>query len=137
MCIIDELALKSVFLVGGFAASDWLYQKLKAEFTSEGLDVSRPDGHLCVSLLLMVPWSGTNLLISNKAVADGGVSFYIDHFVTSRVSKFAYGIEIHQKYDASNTEHQRRKNSTVMTSKGYLGIDGIFHVILPQVRDAQ
>jgi hypothetical protein len=123
--------------VGGFAASDWLYQSLKIAFTSEGLNVSRPDGHLCVSLLLKVPWSGTNLLISNKAVADGGVSFYIDHFVTARFSKFAYGIKIHKEYDASNTEHRRRKNSTFMTSAGYLGIRGIFSVILPQVRDAQ
>jgi hypothetical protein len=123
--------------VGGFAASDWLYQKLKVEFTSQGLDVSRPDGHLCVFLLLKVPWSGTNLLISNKAVADGGVSFYIDHFVTARFSKFAYGIKTRRKYDASNPEHQRRKNTTFMTPKGYLAISGIFSAILPQVRDAQ
>ena len=37
--------------MGGFAASDWLYQKLKAAFTSQGLDVSRPDSHVCVSPL--------------------------------------------------------------------------------------
>jgi hypothetical protein len=81
--------------------------------------------------------SGTNILISNKAVADGGVSFYIDHFVTARFSKFAYGVEVTHKFDASNTEHQRRKNKTFMLPKGCLGIDGIFDVILPQVRDAQ
>ena len=39
---------KSVFLVGGFAASDWLYQNLKSTFTSRGLDVSRPDSHVYV-----------------------------------------------------------------------------------------
>jgi hypothetical protein len=82
--------------------------------------------------------SGTNiLLISNKAVADGGVSFYIDHFVTARFSKFAYGIKVRSKYDASNTEHQRRKNKAYMSPEGYLEIGGIFNVILPQVRDAQ
>ena len=74
--------------------------------------------------------------ISNKAVADGAVSFYIDHFVSARVSKFAYGIEIYQKFDAFDAEHARRKNLAFMTSRGYLGIDGIFSVILPQVRDA-
>jgi hypothetical protein len=36
--------------VGGFAASDWLYHNLKAAFTSQGLDVSRPDSHVCVTL---------------------------------------------------------------------------------------
>ena len=71
---------------------------------------------------------------SNKAVADGAVSFYIDHFVSARVSKFAYGVEIYEKFDVSNSEHQRRKNLTFMTPQGYLGIDGIFSVILPQVR---
>ena len=74
--------------------------------------------------------------ISNKAVADGAVSFYIDHFVSARVSKFAYGVEVYHKFDASNTEHERRNNTTFMTPEGYLGIDGIFSVILPQVRDA-
>ena len=69
-------------------------------------------------------------------MADGRVSFYIDHFVTARISNFAYGIEIYHKYDASNTEHQRQKNTTFMTPQGHLGIHGIFSVILPQVRDA-
>ena len=45
--------------MGGFAASDWLYQKLKVAFTSEGLDVSRPDSHVCV-FPLKGPRSGTN-----------------------------------------------------------------------------
>ena len=50
--------VKSVFLVGGFAASDYLYQKLKAAFTSQGIDVSRPDSHVYVSPLIL--WSGIN-----------------------------------------------------------------------------
>ena len=75
--------------------------------------------------------------ISNKAVADGAISFFIDHFVSARVSKFAYGVDIYQKYNPLNHEHSRRKNATFMTAEGYLGIDGIFSVILPQVRDAQ
>ena len=48
-CVLLISLLKSVFLVGGFAASDWLYQKLKAAFISRGLDVSRPDSHVYVS----------------------------------------------------------------------------------------
>ena len=74
--------------------------------------------------------------ISNKAVADGAVSFYIDHFVSARVSKFAYGTGMYTKYDAHNAEHKRRENTTFTTPEGYLGIGGIFNVILPQVRVA-
>ena len=44
--LLTRAYLKSVFLVGGFAASDWLFQKLKVAFTSKGLDVSRPDSHV-------------------------------------------------------------------------------------------
>lgn len=29
----------------------------------------------------------------NKAVADGGISFYVDHFVTARVAKHVIGME--------------------------------------------
>jgi hypothetical protein len=73
--------------------------------------------------------------ISNKAVADGAVSFYIDHFVSARLSRFAYGVEILHKYDICNPEHKRRKNMTYMTCEGYLALRGIFNVIVPQVRD--
>jgi hypothetical protein len=58
-CVLLTGLLKSVFLVGGFAASDWLYQNLKSEFASQGLDVSRPDSHVCV-FSLEIPRSGTN-----------------------------------------------------------------------------
>ena len=57
--------------------------------------------------------------------------------MSARVSKFAYGIDIYRKFDASNTEHRCRKKATFITPEGYLGIDGIFSVILPKVRDAQ
>ncbi|KAF8802608.1 hypothetical protein BYT27DRAFT_7196548 [Phlegmacium glaucopus] len=124
-CIVESIKeqreasvteISSVFLVGGFAASDWLYQNMRAACTSQGLDlqVSRPDSHV------------------NKAVADGAVSFYIDHFVSARVSKFAYGINTYHRYNAYNPEHQRRQNTTFMTAEGYLGISGIFNDILPQ-----
>ena len=57
--------------------------------------------------------------------------------MSARVSKFAYGVEAYQTYNDFNSDHKRRKNKTFMTPEGRLGIDGIFNVILPQVRDAQ
>lgn len=50
LLILKRTSYKSVFLVGGFAASDWLYTKLKEAFASQGLDVSRPDSHVYVFL---------------------------------------------------------------------------------------
>ncbi|CAA7263131.1 unnamed protein product [Cyclocybe aegerita] len=65
-CNSSEAQISSVFLVGGFASSNWLFNTLKNTFTPQGMDVSRPNSH------------------TNKAVADGAVSFYIDHFVETR-----------------------------------------------------
>jgi hypothetical protein len=39
-----------VLLVGGFAASDWLFSNLQAHLQIIDLCLSRPDGHLCVYL---------------------------------------------------------------------------------------
>ncbi|PBK65399.1 hypothetical protein ARMSODRAFT_1022208 [Armillaria solidipes] len=48
--------VSTVFLVGGFAASYWLFLKLQEHMTPLGISFSRPDSHV------------------NKAVADGAVS---------------------------------------------------------------
>jgi len=40
------LLLQSVFLVGGFAASDWLFGELKEACNQMGLGVLRPDSHV-------------------------------------------------------------------------------------------
>jgi hypothetical protein len=39
---------KSVMLVGGFAASDWLFTSLQSHLEGIGLRFCRPDGHLYV-----------------------------------------------------------------------------------------
>ncbi|PPQ88033.1 hypothetical protein CVT25_000856, partial [Psilocybe cyanescens] len=69
-CIVESIEkqradsktqIASVFLVDGFAASDWLFANLKARLSDDTLDICRPNRHV------------------NKAVADGAVSFYLDH----------------------------------------------------------
>jgi hypothetical protein len=40
--------MQTVFLVGGFAASDYLYAKLKEGLIPRGLVVSRPESHAYV-----------------------------------------------------------------------------------------
>ncbi|GAW00248.1 protein [Lentinula edodes] len=83
-------AITTVLLVGGFAASPFMFTKLKDDLGQLGLSIHRPDTHV------------------NKAVADGGVSFYLDHFVSSRVARYSYGIKCSKIYQTSNPEHRRR-----------------------------
>lgn len=72
----------------------------------------------------------------NKAVADGAVSFYLDHVVKARVSRHAYGIEISKAFDKSNEDHQRRKDGGMFTSSpsGHILLPKFFSVILASVR---
>jgi len=81
-----------VFLVGGFAANDYLFKQLQMSLAPTGISVSRPDGHV------------------NKAVAEGAVSFYIDHLVSSRSARFTYGVEVSVDYDDDDREHRVRKH---------------------------
>jgi len=87
---------------------------LKDTFASRGLDISRPDGHV------------------NKVVADGAVSFYIDHFVASRVSKLAYGTEVFIRFQPQNPDHILRSDKKFQDLTGDTVIDGLFSVILPK-----
>jgi len=96
--------------VGGFAASDWLYKQVSEALREKGYSVVRPDHHV------------------NKAVADGAISYYIDHFVQTRVSKLTYGSKGSIDYDASDPEHRRRPTFTAIS--GIKRIDSVFWVIL-------
>ncbi|KAG6885089.1 hypothetical protein C0993_005972 [Termitomyces sp. T159_Od127] len=102
--------ISTVFLIGGFSASNYLYWTLKDSLDKLGLEIYRPDSHL------------------NKAVADGAVSFYIDHFVRARYSKYTYGIASYVPYDITNVEHRQRL-STVFTDSD--GVDNVQHVFSP------
>ena len=76
--------------------------------------------------------SMTNLFFSNKAVADGAISYYVGHFVQSRVSKLTYGSRVDFDYDPNNPEHQKRSFLTSIISGDKL-IDNGFSVILSGV----
>ncbi|KAF5320698.1 hypothetical protein D9619_002170 [Psilocybe cf. subviscida] len=107
--------ISSIFLVGGFAASEWLFAQLKASFISKGLDISRPDSHV------------------NKAVADGAISFHIDHFVEARVSKLAYGLPIHVPYNAKLHRNTRQHTYKPFCDlSGALVVGDHFSAVLPR-----
>jgi len=74
------------------------------------------------------------LIFSSKAVSDGAISFYVDHFVRSRVSKFAYGSFRAVKFDPTDPEHQECRIKDLYTSNsGELMVKDTFGIILPKV----
>lgn len=98
--------------MGGFAASDWLFSQLQQELGPRGLSICRPDGHV------------------NKAVADGALSFYLDHFVSARVANFTYGIECVTDFQPSNSEHLKRSSTIIPMPSGRSVVPHMFSPIL-------
>ncbi|KAL1673479.1 hypothetical protein EV122DRAFT_282965 [Schizophyllum commune] len=96
--------ISSIFLVGGFAASSFLYSQLCDSLSPLGFDVCRPDSHM------------------NKAVADGGVLYVVDHHVTARVPRFTYGTDGARPYQKKDKEHRKRHQ------KAYFSADGVKRV---------
>ncbi|KAH6910166.1 hypothetical protein BKA70DRAFT_1560798 [Coprinopsis sp. MPI-PUGE-AT-0042] len=109
----SQHTITHVFLVGGFSASDWLYNEVKRALQPEGLEISRPDRHV------------------NKAVSDGSAAFAIDHYVETRMSRAFFGTCTMVKYNPAEPEHLRR-HSKVFAHSATLEeyIDGLFHAIL-------
>ncbi|KAI5116123.1 hypothetical protein M0805_004503 [Coniferiporia weirii] len=114
MEIIEESSvdITTVYLVGGFSASPYLTTKLKSHLSLFGISVTCPDGQTA------------------KAVVDGAISFYLDHFVSSRIAGIAYGFGSCPVYDPNNPEHVRRKASTYVLPSGKRMVSGAFSVIL-------
>lgn len=73
----------------------------------------------------------------NKAVADGAISFYLDHSVGARVSKFSYGTNCNRSYNHSDIEHAQRSSSIYIDLNGQQRIPNCFDVILPKVREPE
>lgn len=42
-----------IVLVGGFSSSDWLYSQVSDALTPLGLQIIRPDNHVCVTMPFM------------------------------------------------------------------------------------
>ncbi|KAF7290140.1 hypothetical protein MIND_01327200 [Mycena indigotica] len=111
-CSNASRQIKNVFMTGGFSANEWLYAELKRRLGQIGLQVSRPDSHV------------------NKAVSDGAVSFYLDHFVSARIAKETYGVEYASHYNPSNKEHKTRESSVYLSIAGDLRIPKQFAAIV-------
>jgi len=74
-----------------------------------------------------------NSSFRNKAVSDGALSFYHDHFVHTRVSKFAYGTFCAISFQPADPDHQQRRHDTYTDLSGVRRVNHSFDVILPKV----
>ncbi|KAF9526169.1 hypothetical protein CPB83DRAFT_908573 [Crepidotus variabilis] len=104
--------IRHVVLVGGFAASAWFFRKVKDVLFERGVTVIRPENNVV------------------KAVSDGAVSFYLDHFVRTRVAKVTYGIKKNTVFDPSDPEHQTRSTQMYVDKEGTRRLKGAFAAIL-------
>ena len=73
------------------------------------------------------------LVNRNKAVADGAISFYLDHRVGARMSRFTYGVNCHVPYNPSDEDHKMRSICSWLSPSGARRLPGFFSVILPKV----
>ena len=74
-----------------------------------------------------------SFVLSNKAVADGSVSYFIDHAVIARVSRYACGIRSNTPYKATNQEHLKRSSQASRDLDGKQRLPNAFSIILPKV----
>ncbi|KAL5485834.1 hypothetical protein ACEPAI_6876 [Sanghuangporus weigelae] len=102
-----------VWLVGGFAASDWLFLKLEDALRSDGVEIRRPTA-----------------IDLSKAVAHGNVSYSLENIVSSRVTRCTYGLLCSTEYDKNDAEHRRRKHLQYTNLKGQLMMPGKFDIIV-------
>jgi hypothetical protein len=96
------------------------------------MNITRPEHHVSVAASLEIHFV-LNSLFRNKAVSDGALSFYHDHFVRTRVSKFTYGTFCVPLFVPTDPDHQQRAHKTFIAASGFLRINDFFDVILPKV----
>ncbi|KAK0222699.1 hypothetical protein EDD85DRAFT_860789 [Armillaria nabsnona] len=108
-------SVSSIFLVGGFAESTWLFLKMRERVELFGVTLSRP--------------ANSPL---NKAVADGAISFYIHNIVSARVAKYTYGLKVHTIFNPLDPEHARRKLHVFTRIDGEKVLNGQYAIILPK-----
>jgi hypothetical protein len=72
-------------------------------------------------------------LNSNKVVADGTVSFVLDHPVRARISRYAWGVKCSILYNPNIPEHVKRTARCYEDCEGDTMIPDTFSIILPKV----
>ena len=79
----------------------------------------------------------TPVIARNKAVSIGAVSYYVDHFVTTRIAKFTCGSPCNTAYNSSDPEHIQRFDNSYVDAMGNRWVSGFFRTMLSRVRHGQ
>ncbi|KAF9053354.1 hypothetical protein BJ165DRAFT_1447157 [Panaeolus papilionaceus] len=87
---LSNKTISHVILVGGFTNNDYLFECVRSALSSVSVKVCRVDN------------------LPNKAVANGSVSYFLDHFVRTRLSKVAYGFFAPRPYDPKVRAHRKQ-----------------------------
>ena len=66
-------------------------------------------------------------------MSNGAISFYLDHFVKTRVSKVTYGYFCHIPYVPSDPDHVCRVGNSFISIAGEKRLSNSFDVILSKV----
>ncbi|KAG8903283.1 hypothetical protein FRB99_003524 [Tulasnella sp. 403] len=108
-------ATATVYLVGGFAASPWLYSEVKRRIgvMHHEADVRRADSDTA------------------KAAAHGAVSWYLNRLVTARVARHTFGTGCATRFDATDAEHRSKLDHVFIDDvTGLPFIGGLFKTIV-------
>ena len=62
------------------------------------------------------------------------MSFFLQHFVSSRVAKYTYGTNCITHYDPNNSEHLQRRARILLRPSGTQALPDGFMMILAKVR---
>jgi hypothetical protein len=71
--------------------------------------------------------------IRNKAVAEGGIIFRLDHSVSSRVARYTYGIKVNTLFNPSLADHLAREDTSYENPAGEIRVPNYFSAILQKV----
>lgn len=66
-------------------------------------------------------------------MADGAISYHIDHLVSSRVAKLTYGTECSVPFNPTDGEHRTRQKHIYRGPSGQLALPNAFASILTKV----
>ncbi|EED83869.1 predicted protein [Postia placenta Mad-698-R] len=112
--------------------------KPSIEATKEGINRQCNDAADSISTgysyvcLFYAPLDGIMTACRNKAVAEGAISFYLDHFVSVRVARFTYGANVRICYNPADPEHLRRVDKAYVDDAGIKRVKDAFQVVLPK-----
>ncbi|KAK0434111.1 hypothetical protein EV421DRAFT_1717855 [Armillaria borealis] len=104
--------ISNIFLVSSFGGRNYLYDEMKLHLSSAGIELWHPEKPL------------------NKAVSEGAISFYLDHFVRSRISRYIYGSKMYTPFNREDLEHRRCADKTFVAANGKTSLDNQFDIIL-------